>query len=67
MPLPKDTVANKMAHLDNGNRNSLSLPSAPNKPDSNLLVTGSHILQTIRASPSPSASQACSSTGRGSS
>lgn len=53
MPLPKDTVANKMTCLDNGNRSSLSLPSAPNKPDSALLVTGSHILQTTRASPPP--------------
>lgn len=56
MPLPKDTVANKVTCLDNGNRSSLSLPSAPNKPDSALLVTGPHILQTTRASPSPSPS-----------
>lgn len=56
MPLPEDTVINKMTRLDNGNRSSLSLPSALNKPDSALLVTGSYILQSTRASPSPSAS-----------
>lgn len=76
MSLPEDTVANKATCLDNGNMGSLSLPPAPNKPNSALLVTGFYILHDTRATPSPPLPSppppppprlACSATGRGSS